>query len=628
MLCMFYLGTAHSEIDKKYLSELVEISQGLKLYERPEWHKLIHYVPALFDSRFTGLVDSHNFYLSADGKRNPQSELEATLESFFSEEEETSKSQHPQCAFIARYTWLNEQLGFNEARMSHRACTRYERWYKDLNPEALTLVFASAYLNSPSSMYGHTFLRIDAQDQDDKTRLLAYAVNFAANTQETNGITFAVNGLFGGYPGTFSMMPYYAKVLEYSDFENRDLWEYRLNLNSKEIERVLQHAWELGPNYFEYYFFDENCAYQLLGLLQVARPELDLTGQFRWGTIPVDTVRALSTEHSMVAGTVYRPSNATIIRNNLAAMNARERDMVSALSRGKIKITDYPIRDFDKQRMAAVIETSQDYVSYRNAIGKQDISDSMVLVHELQSARSRLDIVTQPADTHEPKAKPDDGHRSSRLDVSTGRREKANFQQLRLRATYHDLMDREDGFVRGAEIEFLSFAVRHYDLGVTRVESMMPVSILSLSPRDQFFHSPSWRVSGGWKRVATVSGAEPLATVVDGGIGAAWSDQRNSKLTYALLDTSGSFHSAIDKGCAIGMGPHIGAYIDINEDLRMHSYMRATRSFIGQIDTKQNIGIELRYSLNKNLALRIDGARNSELGLRFSTASVAMMVYF
>src|SRR5688500_15186877 len=145
-------------------------------------------------------------------------------------------------------------------------------------------------------MYGHTLLRVDAADQDERTRLLAYSISFAAATNETNGLIFAVKGLFGGYPGVFAMLPYYVKVREYSDLENRDLWEYELDLSPEELERVLRHAWELLPAYFEYYFFDENCSYHLLALLQVARPDLELTAPFRLWALPVDTVR--SEEHT------------------------------------------------------------------------------------------------------------------------------------------------------------------------------------------------------------------------------------------------------------------------------------------------------------------------------------------
>jgi hypothetical protein len=89
-------------------------------------------------------------------------------------------------------------------------------------------------------MYGHTLLRIDARDQDERTRLLAYAINFAADTDEKNGLVFAVKGLLGGYPGTFSVLPYYLKVREYGDLENRDLWEYELDLSPPEVDRVLR----------------------------------------------------------------------------------------------------------------------------------------------------------------------------------------------------------------------------------------------------------------------------------------------------------------------------------------------------------------------------------------------------
>jgi len=66
-------------------------------------------------------------------------------------------------------------------------------------------------------------------------------------------------------------------VKEYGDFENRDIWEYRLQLTAAQTERLLMHVWELKESYFDYFFFTENCAYQLLPLLEVANPELHLT---------------------------------------------------------------------------------------------------------------------------------------------------------------------------------------------------------------------------------------------------------------------------------------------------------------------------------------------------------------
>ncbi len=148
-------------------------------------------------------------------------------------------------------------------------------------------------MNNPSSMFGHTLLRFDRAGQDEKTRLLSYAVNYGAVTGNDNGLLFAVYGLTGGYPGTYSVMPYYQLVRQYTDFENRDIWEYQLNLTPAEVRRLLEHLWELREQYADYYFFDENCSYQLLFLLDVARPGLRLADRFPVYAIPVDTVRAV-----------------------------------------------------------------------------------------------------------------------------------------------------------------------------------------------------------------------------------------------------------------------------------------------------------------------------------------------
>ncbi|MBA2490645.1 MAG: DUF4105 domain-containing protein [Gammaproteobacteria bacterium] len=50
-------------------------------------------------------------------------------------------------------------------------------------------------------MYGHTLLRIDPPAHRGATTLASYALNFAAQTNESNGLMFAVKGLTGFYKG-------------------------------------------------------------------------------------------------------------------------------------------------------------------------------------------------------------------------------------------------------------------------------------------------------------------------------------------------------------------------------------------------------------------------------------------
>ena len=56
-------------------------------------------------------------------------------------------------------------------------------------------------------MYGHTLVRMDREDKN-KSKLLSYSVNFAANADPTdNELVFSYKGLAGGYPGVVSVMP-------------------------------------------------------------------------------------------------------------------------------------------------------------------------------------------------------------------------------------------------------------------------------------------------------------------------------------------------------------------------------------------------------------------------------------
>jgi hypothetical protein len=607
--------------DPRYLAELVARAKALKLAERPEWRKLVHYEPNLIGPGVHGLLDNPAFYLSPRGKTEPQAELEATLAAFFS-----SAPESKQCAFIARRGWLDEELKFDRARLPMDDCPRFREWHDALNAASLTLVFASAYINNPSSMYGHTLLRIDARDQNERTRLLAYAVNSAAATDETNGLTFAIQGLIGGYPGTFSVLPYYIKVREYSDLENRDLWEYALALKPEEVERVVRHLWELLPAYYQYYFFDENCAYHLLGLLQVARPELELTRPFRWWALPSDTVRILAQQPGLVANVVYRPANATLIAARLETMSKEERGIAKDLSQARPGARD-AVRRLPADQATAALETAHDYLNYRRASGKADVADPAALARELLVARAAVDAPSQAPRLKVP-PRPDEGHGTSRVGIGAGRRDGRNFEELRLRATYHDIMDTDAGYVKGAQIQFFDTALRHYQDGGTRLERFVPVDILSLAPRDDFFQPRSWRVAGGWQRRFVQNGQEPLVAGLDGGAGATWESRDHRAMVYALGEGALQVHHQLDKGYSIGAGARIGTLVDPTPRWRIYAYASGIKQFLGERDTPATIGVQNRVALGRDVALRIDFARTREADRRFNAGSLSLQVYF
>ncbi|MEP4468362.1 DUF4105 domain-containing protein, partial [Marinobacter alexandrii] len=285
------------------------------LYLDPAWLTLMHYQQDTLGGGFTSQADDPDFFLSDQGKQAPERELEATLSAI---QQPGSGGGHAQCRFPARTAWLQGQLDLSLPAVD---CPAYEAWTETLNTETVTLVFAASYLNSPSSMFGHTFLRLDPPQDDDETNLLlantiSYAADAAAHDSE---ILFAYKGIFGGYPGITSVQPYYEKIRLYSDIEHRDLWEYRLNLTQAEVDLLIAHAWEIRDHNFDYYFFDENCAYRLLALIDVARPGTHLLDEVSTHAIPSDTVRWV-VDKDLVSEVYYRPSAATSVAYSLESL--------------------------------------------------------------------------------------------------------------------------------------------------------------------------------------------------------------------------------------------------------------------------------------------------------------------
>ncbi len=128
-----------------YLAHLRQQARELRLAEQRERYLLLHYRANLFGG-YTSEQDDPGFFLSPNGKTDPQAELDATLAEFFSEELVGRSKQPAQCAFVARYTWLKRELSFDDARLRPFKCDRFDAWFAGFDAEAVTLIFPSAYI--------------------------------------------------------------------------------------------------------------------------------------------------------------------------------------------------------------------------------------------------------------------------------------------------------------------------------------------------------------------------------------------------------------------------------------------------------------------------------------------------
>lgn len=386
-----------------------------ELHLDPAWLTLIHYQPDTFGDGYTSQADDPAFFLSEDGKRSPKSELQATLEAI---QKPGEGDDHARCQFPARTTWLQQELNLALPEVS---CPGYQEWSETLNTETVTLVFAASYLNSPSSMFGHTFLRLDPPQDDEETNLLlantiSYAADAAAHDSE---LLFAYKGIFGGYPGITTVQPYYEKIRLYSDIEHRDLWEYKLNLTQEEVDLMIAHAWEIRDRNFDYYFFDENCAYRLLALIDIARPGTDLLGEVSTHAIPSDTVRWV-VDKNLVSDVYYRPSAATSVAYSLSTLPDDHQTLAAAIANGYVDAEANEVSSLPAEQRAHILDATYDYVRYKSEADGWPREIAAPLFHDLLRAQpdqqrraagrtARADCEGRPGPRHlpnEPRGRP------------------------------------------------------------------------------------------------------------------------------------------------------------------------------------------------------------------------------
>uniref|UniRef100_UPI003562DBAB Lnb N-terminal periplasmic domain-containing protein n=1 Tax=Marinobacter sp. TaxID=50741 RepID=UPI003562DBAB len=410
------------------------------LHQHPVWLTLGHYHQSTFGSGYASQADDPAFFLSEKGKTSPEAELTATLEAIQLPGE---GNDHARCRFPARDAWLREQLDLPSEPIN---CPDYDEWAGTLNTEKVTLVFAASYLNSPSSMFGHTFLRLDPPQDDETDLLLAHTISYAADAaQHDSELLFAYRGIFGGYPGVTAIKPYYEMIRLYNDIEHRDLWEYTLNLSQQEVDTMLAHTWEIQDKNFDYYFFDENCAYRLLALIDVARPGTALLEEVSTHAIPSDTVRWVR-DKKLIESIHYRPSAATAVSHNLNALPAEHQTIAAAIANGYLKLDAPEVKALNNGDKARLLDTTYDYLRYQSEADAWPREFAAPLSHQLLVVRSSIQNAQPIPAVPTPIVRDDQGHDTFRLSLSSGQLAHKEFTQLAIRPAYHDIADPPEGY--------------------------------------------------------------------------------------------------------------------------------------------------------------------------------------
>lgn len=564
-------------------------ARELQLSQSRYWHLLLHMPGEVSE------IDDPTFFLAKEGKTNAGAELEATLAALYNETRLDDNATG--CRFPARRHWLETELELQE--LPPLRCDAYDSMLKRVDPQTVTLVFSSAHINSPASMFGHTFLRIDSSYD---SKMLSHAINYAAGADpdKENGFLFAIKGLFGGYPGFYSMLPYYEKLKEYRDTEQRDIWEYDLNLTHAEVMMMIRHIWELKGVYNWYYFFDENCSYNMLWLIEIARPDARLRDHFIYQVIPMETIYAAE-EEGVVSHKHYRPSKRTVLLAYESVLDDAGRAAAIALAEGRIAPAEIAGEgNCSVQKRRYMLEAASELAQYRLMKGELARSEYRQRSHAILSARASLGKGT-PVPIKQPQ-NPDEGHRAVRAMGGTGWRDGLPYQMIGIRPAYHALSDSDIGYMPGTQIEFLDFALR-YDQDGVAVEKATLLSIASIAPVSAFFTPFSWRTHFGWDQSFYTR-----KTVFSAAVGAGYCTGGSWGFVYAMVDPE--LYIADEAVAAVK--PSVGLVLEQDHGSKLTAeggyrfYADGMRQWYG------NAGYTLRLSSDNALQLDFDYTDKSD----------------
>ncbi|CAH0540153.1 Lnb N-terminal periplasmic domain-containing protein [Vibrio marisflavi] len=563
-----------------------------RLYDDPYWLKLGHYQNKLLSGHESNVV-SKQFFLAEQGKVNPNAELAATISALYNQDEQMASEM--KCRYPARYTWLEQKQG----RVAELNCPELERWRQVIDPMGMTLVFPTAYMNNPSSMFGHTLLRVDAKDQTRHKELVAFAINFAAEPEtDDNAALYALKGLIGSYPGRFTLMPYYRKVREYNDLESRDIWEYKLKLNPQEVNRILLHLWELQHAEFDYYFLDENCSYQLLALIELANDDLSLIDDFPLHAIPSDTVATLE-KNNLLAKPKYRPAFGTRLLHQSNEIN-EQLYSAAALAKEQKYMVDNQLSQSDN---AAVLEFAYEWLNFELYEGGRERDPTAKRLTSLLYQRSQLKVESPFTPVPEPGISPEKGHGSARLGLNyTDSKNYSSRVGLESRIAYHDLLDSQSGFIPGAKISFLDTSITANSNGNTRLERFYFIDAMALAPSNRTFDSFAWNIRTGFDRKPAY-GKEEGRWFGQGGFGKAWG-QSDGLHIYALLSGAASGGELTNYDLTPGAGIETGLLYQLADQHRLGLQGQYLALIDNDADQDAAITASWNWSLNRNWALR------------------------
>jgi hypothetical protein len=543
-----------------------------QLYDLKEWKILFH-----VDKSGKSEINDSDFFLSK-GDFSLEKEFYAALNNITCENI---------CKFPARYKFLSDNLGI-EIDFSH--CQDFQNYLSKSSGESVSLVFATSYLGAPMSYFGHTFLKINKPNNKFFSQTISYA---ALVPEGVNIFELISKGISGGFSGKYLAVPYYQLLEKYNAIEQRSVIEYKLNLTKYETERLLYHAYELLNIEKSYKYIDENCAYELLWLIEYARPNLELREQLNGYVIPYETV-SLMADNGLILEVNETDALIEELYQVYNTLNNNEKNFFSKWRKSDNKLKELQEANFSdnaKNKISYLINGYYDFLFKKERIRLKDYDE----VRELK-------YKTIPIDRSKIKYTPKKSHK---LYLGFVKEKNSVGTEAIFKPILFNRYEERDNAVTVGTLEFFNLHLKYIDSDF-KINAFDLAKIESFNRQFDFFKPISWRFYIGANRSIDTGKFEPLTELGFGIAKGFDSIMFHILLQEAIYPTNLGLDTQVVSGVNLWLGKtHLG--LDFKKSI-FHVKHRAKREMDIFIfyPVSEALAIESHYEFTDKLfSLRI-----------------------
>ncbi len=551
-------------------------------------------------------VLSTSFYLDKRSERTPLSELKATLQGFANDRR--SGDLNLQCKFRGRYVWLSSKLNLEQLSIRPIDCPGYRQFLGDGKVDSLSLVFATGYLGNPASYYGHMLFKVNGS-QTGRTSIQQVALNYGAKIpDDDNMAAYVFKGVFGQYHSTFTQKEFYYHMHNYLDGEQRDLWEYHLNLPPFEKDLLASHAWEMIGVRHRYYFLNRNCSYRMAELIDLISDQSVNRPQRPWDA-PQSILQRMSSAtiqgEPIVKHVGFIPSRQSSMQYGYKKLQPSQQQLVADFISNPELLDSESFQQLSEQQKVPLLEVLMDY--YRFSMSGEELVHSdtyqRVLVRRISLPKNTL-IQSVPVPEF-----PHNSHAPSYLSVGYAlNQNQSDSARIRLRPAYFDRLDYEAGHGGNGALSMMDVTVRVNE-DKASLEQLSLVSIENFGGRETGL--PGDR-NDAW---ALFLGGQRTSNDCYSCFGASFYGEKGR--TYAL-SSDRAFVTALIGGGYLGESVssssfyaslRLSASYKIQSRLSLSADVKLRDHLFGHKES-QSAAINIRYAMTRNTDVRLTLSRD------------------